>query len=147
MGSFPIKDLRLAVETAKRILTKVKIDRQLAGQSSLTPFMNARDGYNSKKVVTFGIQYRLDDKIDKLNSKTSKLTAQGNNQNKPFKPKIYQGKRKGQTRDYYDQGNYQNSYRSNRDRRIGECHLGVELNIDRIIGEGHNMLRIIEMTL
>ena len=28
---FPIKDLRLAVETTKRILTKVKIDRQLAG--------------------------------------------------------------------------------------------------------------------
>ena len=28
---FPIEDLRLAVETAKRILTKEKIDRQLAG--------------------------------------------------------------------------------------------------------------------
>ena len=42
-----------------------------------------------------------------------KLTAQGNNQNKPFKPKIYQGKRRGQTRNYYDQGNYQNRYRSN----------------------------------
>ena len=50
---FPIEDLRLAVETAKRILTKEKIDRQLAGQSSSTPFMNVRDGYNSKKVVTF----------------------------------------------------------------------------------------------
>ena len=45
---FPIKDLRLAVETAKRILTKEKVDRQLAGQSSSTPFMNIRDGYNSK---------------------------------------------------------------------------------------------------
>ena len=31
---FPIEDLRQAVETAKRILTKEKIDRQLAGQSS-----------------------------------------------------------------------------------------------------------------
>ena len=36
---FPIEDLILEVETAKRILTKEKIDRQLAGQSSLTPFM------------------------------------------------------------------------------------------------------------
>ena len=31
---FPIEDLSQAVETAKRILIKEKIDRQLAGQSS-----------------------------------------------------------------------------------------------------------------
>ena len=68
--------------------------------------MNVRDGYNSKKVVTFDMQDRLHDKIDKLTSMKNKLTAQGNNQNKPFKPKIYQGKRRGQTRNYYDQGNY-----------------------------------------
>ena len=37
---FPIEDLRLAVETAKRILTKEKIDRQLVGQSSSASFMN-----------------------------------------------------------------------------------------------------------
>ena len=30
---------------------------------------------------------------------------------------------------------------------IGECHLEVELSMDRIIEEGHNMLIIIEMTL
>ena len=39
---FPIADLRQVVETAKRILTKEKIDRQLAGQTSLTPFMSVR---------------------------------------------------------------------------------------------------------
>ena len=33
---FPIDNLRQAVETVKRILTKEKIDRQLAGQSSST---------------------------------------------------------------------------------------------------------------
>ena len=37
---FPIIDLRQTVETAKRILTKEKIDRQLAGQTSSTPFMS-----------------------------------------------------------------------------------------------------------
>ena len=37
---FSIDDLRLAVETAKRIFTKDQIDRQLVGKSSLTPFMN-----------------------------------------------------------------------------------------------------------
>ena len=54
--------------------------------------MNIRDGYNCKKVVTFDMQDRLDDKIDKLTSIMSKLTAQGSNQNKQFKPKIYQSK-------------------------------------------------------
>ena len=89
---FPIEDLRLTVETAKRILTKEKIDRQLVGQSSLTPFLNIRDRYNSKKVVMFDMQDRLDDKIDKLTFMMSKLTSQDNNQNKQLKAKIYQGK-------------------------------------------------------
>ena len=61
----PIEDLRWVVEIAKRILTKEKIDRQLAGQSSLKPFMNIKDGYNSKK-VTFDTQDSLDKKLDRL---------------------------------------------------------------------------------
>ena len=69
------------------------------------------------KVVMFDTQDRLDDKIDKLTSIMSKLTVRGNNQNKQFKPKIYQGKRREQTRNYYDQGNYQNRYRSNTEDR------------------------------
>ena len=40
----PIGNLREAVETAKRFLTKEKIDRQLTGQGS-TPFMK----FNEKK--------------------------------------------------------------------------------------------------
>ena len=44
-------DLREAVEIAKRILTKEKIDRQLVGQTSSTPFMNIKEGY-SKKVTS-----------------------------------------------------------------------------------------------
>ena len=49
-------------------------------------------------------------------SMMSKLTAQGSSQNRPFKPKIYQGKMKGQARNYYD---HQNRYRSNSgDRRM-----------------------------
>ena len=101
--------------------------------------------YNSKKPVTFDTQDRLDDKIDKHMSMMSKQTAQGNNQNKQFNPKIYQGKRRGQTRNYYDQVNYQNRYRSN--SGVGECYLGVDLSMDRIIEEDCNMLIIIEMTL
>ena len=40
---FP-QDLRQAVETAKRILTKEKLDKQLTGQASTSPFMTIREG-------------------------------------------------------------------------------------------------------
>ena len=81
---------------AKRILAKEKIDRQLADQSTSTPFMKVRDGYNNNnttKAVTFNMQDGLHDKIDKLTSMMCKLTAQGNKQDKHFKLKIYQGKK------------------------------------------------------
>ena len=95
--------MRQAVETAKRILRKEKkINRQLAGELSSTPFMSIKDGYISKK-VTFNLQDSLDDKIDRHTSMMSKLTAQDNNQNKLFKPKIYQSKWRGQSRNFYDQ--------------------------------------------
>ena len=64
--------------------------------------MNIRDVYNNMKVFTFDTQDRLDDKLDKLKSIMNKMTVQGSNQIKPFKPKMYQGKRRGQTRNYYD---------------------------------------------
>ena len=78
--------------------------------------MNIKDGYNSKK-VTFDMQNSLDDKIYKLTLMMSKLTAQGDSQNKQFKPKIYQGRQKGQSRSFYDQSNYQNGYRLNSEDR------------------------------
>ena len=52
---YPINNLRVAVETAKRVLTKEKIDRQRMDQSSTSPFMKAsqesKRGYG--KGVTF----------------------------------------------------------------------------------------------
>ena len=74
--------------------------------------MNIGDGYNSKKVAIFDMQDMLNDKLDKLTSIMSRMIAQDSSQNKLFKPKIYQGKRRGQAGNYYDQGNYQNRYRS-----------------------------------
>ena len=50
---FPIEYFRQAVETVKRILIKEKIDRQLAGQSSSTPFMSVKD--SCSKGVTFDL--------------------------------------------------------------------------------------------
>ena len=130
---FPIEDLRSMVETAKRFLTKEKIDRQLAGQSSFTTFMNIRDGYNSKKVVTFDTQDRLDDKIDKLMSMMSKMTAQGNNQNKQLNPRYI--KEKGENKQEIIMIKAIIRVDTDQIVVIGKCHLGVELIIDRIIEE------------
>ena len=110
------------VETAKRILTKEKIDWQLAGKSSSTPFMSIKDIY--KKKVAFDTWDGLEDKIDRLTVMMGKLAAGDNGINKQFKPQIYQSKRRGQGSNFYDKchydrGNYQNRYRSNSwDRRI-----------------------------
>ena len=72
-------------------MTEENVDRQLAGQSSSTPFMNIKDGCISKK-VTFDTQDSLDEKIDRLMSMMGKLTSQDDDQNKQFKPNIYQSK-------------------------------------------------------
>ena len=96
--------------------------RQLAGQSSSTPFMIIKDNCNKK--VTFDTQDGLEEKIDRLTVTMSKLTAKDDGLNKQFKPKMFQGKRRGQTRKFYDrcnydQRNYQNRYRSDsRDRKV-----------------------------
>ena len=66
----------------------------MAGQTSLMPFMNIKDGNISKKVTD--TQDSLDENIDRLVSMMSKLTAQDDDQIKQFKPKIYQSKRRGQ---------------------------------------------------
>ena len=58
---FLIEDLRQAVETAKRILTKEKLDRELSRQSSSTLFMSIRYGHNRK--VSFDTKKDLGDKI------------------------------------------------------------------------------------
>ena len=74
---FPIEDLRQAVETAKRILTKEKLDRQLTGQTSTSPFMSIRHGINRK--VSFNTRDELGDKIDKLTVMLGKLAAKDDN--------------------------------------------------------------------
>ena len=86
---FPIEDLRQVVETAKRILTKERLDRQLAGQSSSTQFMSIKDSYNNKR-VTFDTQDRLEDKIDRLTVLICILASNDEGTNKQFKLEIYQ---------------------------------------------------------
>ena len=117
---FPTEDLRQVVETAKRILTKEKLDKQLTGQSSASPFMNIRDGIERR--VSFSARDELGDKIDKLTVAMIRLAAKDNHEKRPFKPQIY--KSRGQNRSYNQEG-FQNrpnnrnrgQYTSNRPRQ------------------------------
>ena len=65
----------------------------------------------------------------------NKLTTQDDSQNKQFKPKIYQSKRRGQTRNFYSRHNYnQRIFKIGIDQILEiEYHAVVEYNMDRII--------------
>ena len=84
--------------------------------------MSTKDSYVNKR-VTFDTKDALEEKIDRLMTMMSKLTAQDDEQNKQFKPKIYQGRRRGQVRNIYgkynyDQRNYQNRCKADSRDRI-----------------------------
>ena len=105
-------DLRKAVEMAKRTLMKEKIDRQLAGQTSSTPFMNIKEGFGKK--VAFDTMDRVKQKIDKLLVMMGKLVMDDEGQNRQFKPLVYQSNRgRGQTRCAYYQRRFQDRLRPN----------------------------------
>ena len=70
---FPIEDLRQTVETAKRILTKEKLDKQLTGKASTSPFISIREGASRR--VSFDTREELNDKIDKLTVMIGKLVV------------------------------------------------------------------------
>ena len=116
------------VEKAKGIVTKVKIDRQLAEQSaSTTPFMSINYSFSNSKRVTFNMQGSLEEKIDRLTTMMSKLAVKDEGLNKQFKPKLYQGRGRGQPKKFcnrcnYDQRNYGNEYRPNKRGR------GIQFN-------------------
>ena len=101
---FLMENLRQAVERAKRILTKEKIDRQLSGQSLSTPFMSIKDSH--KRKVSFDTKEELGDKIDKLVVMIGKLATRDSGTCRQFKPQIHQGRGRGQNRGNYDRCSY-----------------------------------------
>ena len=70
---FPIEDLRQAVQTAKRILINEKLDKQLNGQASTSPFMSIRKG--SSRRMSFDTREVLGDKKDTLMVMIGKLAT------------------------------------------------------------------------
>ena len=99
-----VNNIRDAVDLAKRVLTKEKLDRQLTGQSS-TPFMKVtsnNDCHSSqnqqKKGVMFDAMVTLErnsDCIDRLTSLVSDLKMTMDRKPR-YKPKIYQSRSRNQ---------------------------------------------------
>ena len=101
-----VNNLRDAIDLAKRVLTKEKLDRQLTGQSS-TPFMRmtSNDNYstqtNNKRGVTFDAMETLERNsncIEKLTSLVSNMKMTIDRKQSPYKSRIYQGRSRNQNR-------------------------------------------------
>ena len=91
-----VNNLRDAIDLAKRVLMKEKLDRQVTGQSS-TPFMKATSNDNHspqnhhKKGVTFDAIEMLErnsDCIDRLTLLVSDMKMTMDRKQSPYKPKI-----------------------------------------------------------
>ena len=101
--SYQIDNLNATIETAKRILTKEKIDKRKTGQSSARPFMTASKDKSKKseKGVSFGTLEtkqtinRHSTSIDKLTSLVNKLDMTLDRQEAQYRPAVYQNKGRG----------------------------------------------------
>ena len=62
---FPINNLRDAVDAAKRVLMKEKVDKQLSGQAgTTTPFMKVGDISHPGKKVSFSVQDPIREQLE-----------------------------------------------------------------------------------
>ena len=108
---FSIDNLCNAVKTAKRFLTKEKIDRQMTGQSS-TPFMKLTD--KKRKSVSFDTKDALEktsENMERMMVLMDKMYIKLEQKDVPYKPQIYQRGR-GQNCRQFSRGNNRRGYRS-----------------------------------
>ena len=89
---FPINNQREAVDTAKRVMNKEKLDKQLMGQASkISPFMKLGDDTYS------GQQKMLNPQdLETISSMMYNISLQQGKTGKPFKPQVYQRRGRGQ---------------------------------------------------
>ena len=83
---FPIDNLHDAVETAKRFLTKEKIDRQKSGQST-TPFMMLTE--KKRKSVTFDVRDAVEktsEHMERMMALMDKMYIKLDQKEVPYKP-------------------------------------------------------------
>ena len=116
---YQINDLRVAVETAKRLLTKEQMDKK-AGQATASPFMQVSQGNsksknkaekNEKKVSFSAVEAieRTTDSIERLASLMVKMDTKLDRREDQYRPRVYQGRGRGHS---YRQNNYRSRNRS-----------------------------------
>ena len=120
---YQINDLSIVVETTKRLLTKVQMDKK-AGQSIASPFMQVNQGNSknqnktekSEKKVSFSAVEAIErtiDSIERLASLMDKMDTKLYRREDQYRPRVYQGRGRGHG---YRQNNYRSRNRSyNRD--------------------------------
>ena len=127
---YNINNLREAVDTAKCMLTKEKIDGHRSGQATSSPFMKVIQQNSKKKGVTFNAMETIQkqgDTIDKLSSLMNELISKldRKDNSSQYKPRIHPGRNRGhgQRQNRYssrqrsysrDRGSYNNSSRNRR---------------------------------
>ena len=107
---YQIDDLRVAVETAKRLLTKEQMDKK-AGQSSASPFMQVNQSSSkskdkTEKNVSFSAVEAIEratDSIERLASLMDKMYTKLDRREDQYRPRVYQGRSRGCG---YRQNNY-----------------------------------------
>ena len=120
---FPINNLREAVDIAKRVMNKEKLDKQLTGQASnISPFMKLGDDTQP------GQQKMLNPQdSEAISSMMYNMSLQQGKTGKPFKPHVYQRRGRGQRQSYdrdrsrnnsrqgqsFGQNRHRNDYRRN----------------------------------
>ena len=138
---FPINNLREAVDTAKRVMNKEKLDKQLTGQASnISPFMKLEDDTHS------GTQRMLKPQdLEAISSMMYNVSLQQGKTRKPFKPQVYQ-KRGRDQRQGYDRDRSRNNSRQGKSfgqNRHGNDYRrnGYMQNLSRNNNRGRNFNR------
>ena len=163
---YQIDDLRVAVETAKRLLMKEQIDKQKRGQSSASPFLKVsqENSKKSEKGVAFGAMETIKrhrDSIDKLTSLMNKLDMKLDRRKSSIGQKFSQGRNRGcgQRQDRYrsrdrsyskERGQYNNNNKQRRGNYNSNYHdRNYRSNYRKIVGLeiGATMEMVIEGTI
>ena len=94
---FPINNLQEAVDAAKRVLRKEKLDKQLSGQTAnSTPFMKMEDTMHPGKKISIKPQDSTEERLKNMTSMMYKMSIQQEEGKKPFKPQVYPKRGRGQ---------------------------------------------------
>ena len=128
---YQINDLRVAVETVKRLLNKEQMDKK-SGEATTSPFMQTsqenskskgKAEKNEKKVSFSAVEAkeRTTDSIERLGSLMDKMDTKLDRRDNQYRPRIYQGRGRGcsyRHNNYrsrnrsYSRDQYQNNYRA-----------------------------------